>query len=111
MNSHEVIKLYENVADITNQMLRAARIGDWEQVRRLELRCAAHAASLKTNHPPVKLTGEIRLRKVQIIQKILADDREIRDIAEPWLAQLAQLINSNGAERNLSLAYGAGVTG
>ena len=32
---------------------------------------------------------------------------EIRNIAEPWMAKLSQLINSTGAERKLSQAYGA----
>ncbi len=57
--------------------------------------------------PPVPLTGESRVRKVQIIKKILADDREIRNLTEPWMAQLSRLINSTGTERKLSQAYGA----
>ena len=32
MNSNEVIALYETVASITDQMLAAARVGDWNQV-------------------------------------------------------------------------------
>ena len=111
MNSHEVIALYETVAGITDQMLAAARVGDWEQLAVLESRCASHVATLKADEPPLPLTGEIRVRKVQIIKKILADDREIRNIAEPWMAKLSQLINSTGAERRLSQAYGAGHNG
>ena len=107
MNSHEVIALYETVAVITNQMLAAAKDGDWEQLVVLESRCASHVETLKKDEPPVKLTGEIRTRKVQIITKILADDREIRNIAEPWMAKLSQLINSTGSERKLAQAYGA----
>jgi flagellar protein FliT len=106
MNSHEVIALYETVAVITDQMLTAARIGDWDEVAILESKCAAHVNTLKRDEPPIKLTGEIRVRKVQIITKILADDREIRNIAEPWMENLARLINSTSAERKLSQAYG-----
>ena len=46
------------------------------------------------------------MRKVQIIKQILAHDREIRTIAEPWMTKLSQLINSTSAERKLSQAYG-----
>jgi len=106
MNNHEVIALYETVATITDQMLSAARKGDWEQLALLETRCASHVEILKTD-TPAPLTGEIRVRKVQIINKILADDREIRNIAEPWMAKLSQMINSTGAERKLSQTYGA----
>ena len=107
MNSQEVIALYETVAAISNQMLLAARSGDWDQVTVLESHCAAHVEHLKKDEAPVKLTGESRLRKVQMIHDILANDREIRNIAEPWMAQLSQLINHSGAERKLSQAYGA----
>ncbi|MBC7572840.1 MAG: flagellar protein FliT [Herminiimonas sp.] len=106
MNSHEVIALYETVATITDQMLAAARQGDWEKVTLLEAKCASHVAILKRDEPPAPLTGEIRVRKVQIIKQILAHDREIRTIAEPWMTKLSQLINSTSAERKLSQAYG-----
>lgn len=106
MNEQEMIGLYENMATITDQMLEAARIGDWDRLSTLEARCADHVKILKTDESPVRLTGEMRNRKVQIIQKILADDREIRTITEPWMAHLAKMINSTGAERKLNNAYG-----
>lgn len=107
MNSHEVISLYETVAVITDQMLVAARQGDWDRLVELESRCASHVETLRQGEPPVPLTGDSRVRKVRIIQKILADDREIRNLTEPWMAQLSRLINSTGTERKLSQAYGA----
>lgn len=107
LNSQEVISLYETVAIITDQMLAAARNGDWDQLIALESRCAAHVETLKAQEPPTPLTGASRERKVMIIKKILADDREIRNLTEPWMAQLAKMINSTGNERKLSQAYGA----
>jgi flagellar protein FliT len=106
MNSQEVISLYETVAVITDQMLVAARNSDWDRLVELESRCARHVETLRLGEPPVALTGESRVRKVKIIQKILADDREIRNLTEPWMAQLSRLINSTGTERKLSQAYG-----
>lgn len=110
MNSQEVIAQYEAIAAITDQMLAAARSGDWDALTALEARCASHVETLKLRESPVALTGETRVRKVAIIKQILADDREIRNIAEPWMAHLAKLINSTGAERKLSQAYSSGQT-
>jgi flagellar protein FliT len=107
MNSQEVITLYENVADITDQMLAAARNSDWDKLAVLESRCTSQVEKLKAGEAPVALTGVARERKVQIIQKILADDREIRNLTEPWMAQLSQLIRSTGTSRKLNKAYGA----
>ena len=108
MNSEEILALYEAVSTITDQMLAAARQGDWDKLIALEEHCARHVETLKNGEPPIPLTGANRERKVQIIHKILADDREIRDLTEPWMAQLAQLINNTRAKRKLSNAYGGG---
>jgi flagellar protein FliT len=106
MNSEEILSLYETVAGISDQMLAAARARDWEQLVALESRCAGHVRVLKSGEPPMPLTGAVRERKVRIIKKILADDREIRAITEPWMGELSMLINSAGTERKLSKAYG-----
>ena len=111
MNSEEVISLYEKVAVITNQMLAAAREYDWEQLAALESQCANHVETLKRDEHIVPLTGVVREQKVRIIKKILADDREIRSITEPWMGQLSALMRSAGVERKLSQAYGANQSG
>jgi flagellar protein FliT len=105
MNSQEVISLYETVAVITDQMLAAARNGDWDELVALESRCANHVEALRMGEAPVALTGAVREKKVRIIQKILADDREIRNLTQPWMTHLSDLINSAGTERKLSKAY------
>lgn len=111
MNSEEVISLYETVAALTDQMLAAARSGDWEKLTTLESHVAQHVQALKTDEPRAMLTGLVREQKVRIIKQILADDREIRAITQPWMTKLSVLINSTGAERKLSQAYGANQSG
>lgn len=106
MDSEEVISLYESVAQITNRMLAAAREGNWDQLATLESDCAGHVHLLETGEAPIKLTSELRHRKVVVIKQILADDREIREITEPWMAHLSNLINSSNTERKLSMTYG-----
>lgn len=111
LNNKEVISLYETVAIITDQMLAAARVGDWDQLIALESRCASHVSVLRDGESPAPLAGSVRDQKVRIIKKILADDREIRNITEPWMKQLAGLMQSAGTERKLSQAYSANQTG
>lgn len=106
MNSQEVLSLYETVATITDQMLAAAREGDWDRLVALESRCANHVETLKSGEPPEPLTGANRERKVRIIQKILADDKEIRNLTESWMVHLAELINTTSTERKLNQTYG-----
>jgi flagellar protein FliT len=77
----------------------------------LESRCASNVARLKTGEAPTPLPGQARDQKVRIIKKILEHDREIRNITEPWMAQLSALIKNTGTERKLSTAYGSNQTG
>ena len=107
MNSEEVISLYETVSDITGKMLAAAQSRDGENLVALESDCASKIQVLKEGEPPAALSGPSRSRKIEIIHQIMAHDREIRNLTSPWMAQLANMINSTGAERRLSNAYGA----
>jgi flagellar protein FliT len=106
MDNVNVLEVYESIADITNQMVDAARTGDWDQLALLESRCTVQVATLRKHDASIALTGAHREKKVEIIRKILADDKEIRAITEPWMKQLTALMHSTGTERKLSQAYG-----
>jgi flagellar protein FliT len=107
MNNLELISLYENVATITTNMLDAARISDWDSLAKLEADCASRVQFLRENEIQGDLPAEIRDKKIKLIKKILADDREIRDITEPWMAQLANLMKNSSTNLKLSQSYGA----
>jgi flagellar protein FliT len=110
MNSQEVVSLYEAVAVVTDQMLTAARSANWKQLVILEKVCAQYVETIKCNEREVA-QGAMRDRKVKIIQKILADDREIRNITEPWMAALSMQIGSMHAKHKLAKAYGPNHSG
>lgn len=106
MTNLEVLALYETMAELSGQMVLAAGAADWARLSELEQRCAAHLKILKENEAPAPLQGASRLQKVASIKKILADDRQIRDLTMPWMSQLSALISSTGTERRLAKAYG-----
>lgn len=107
IDSYEIISIYQQVAAITDQMLAAARSSDWDQLVELESRCAGQIAVLTSVEAHAALPGQARAQKVRIIKQILADDRAIRDLTMPWMAQLSSMINSNCNERKLERTYGA----
>ena len=107
MTGQEVVLEYTAVADITGQMLAAAEAGDWDHLTVLEQACTAHVNMLKRQEAAVELTASHRQTKIDCIRRILADDRRIRDLTMPWMAQLSAMINNNGAQRRLANAYGS----
>jgi flagellar protein FliT len=86
MTSNEVLAMYENIAGLSNQMAAAARMGDWDGLSQLEGQCAAEARPVATGVPA--LSGAPRLRKIDLLKQILANDREIRDVTDPWMNQI-----------------------
>ena len=106
MTGQEVLLEYAAVADLTGQMLAAAEAGDWDHLVVLERACTAHVDTLKRSEAAVELNPSGRQAKIDCIRRILADDRRIRDLTMPWMAQLSALINNSGAERRLANAYG-----
>ena len=83
MTSSEVLSMYENIAGLTNQMAVAARMGDLDRLGQLEGQCATEARSASTG--VAALSGGPRLRKIDLLKQILANDREIRDLTDPWM--------------------------
>ncbi len=100
-----VIENYEFLSSITAQMRVAATDGQWDQLVELEKQCSQHVAIMKTQDMDIPPNESTRLRKVELIRKILADDAEIRNRTEPWVEQLQRIMHSTGQERRLQQTY------
>ena len=83
MTATEVLSMYENIAGLSNQMAAAARVGDFAGLSKLEDQCAVAASAVDTGVPA--LSGDARQRKIELLKQILANDRAIRDVTEPWI--------------------------
>ena len=105
MTSDDIVDTYETMAVIADQMLRAANDSDWDRLALLEQQCALHVRQLKASEPQ-PLAGPQRVKKVDAIRRMLAADRQIRDLTTPWMARLSALINNTSTERRVARAYG-----
>jgi flagellar protein FliT len=86
MTSNEVLDMYENIAALSGRMALAARAGDFDGLARLESQCALQAAGARGGVPA--LEGAQRKRKIDLLKEIMANDRAVREITEPWHGQL-----------------------
>jgi flagellar protein FliT len=91
MTSNEVLSMYENIAALTGRMAAAARDGDWNGFAQLESQCALQASAARTGVPP--LEGDQRKRKIDLLKQIMANDRAVRDVTEPWMGQLDRVMS------------------
>lgn len=95
MSSENVCSLYESVAEVTNQMLKAAQAQDWDTLSELEGTCAYYVEQIKDYDEVTSEAGDAYKRKLKSIKLILANDREIRNLMAPWMMKLNTMLNAN----------------
>lgn len=101
------LSLYADVASISEKMLIATKAENWELLSQLEAECAARIEDVKQADKNVPLSDDELRQKVYYIERILATDREIRVLVEPWMTRLAQLVHSGSNRQKLRNAYGS----
>ena len=87
-----LLNYYEAIERASMDMLEAARIGNWDQVVKLEGACAVLISQLRSAAAQQPLGSDEVQLKSRIMQRILVNDAEIRHLAEPWLDDLDQLL-------------------
>jgi flagellar protein FliT len=96
---HALLQYYEAIEQASQDMLSAAREGNWDRVVKLEGACAVLISQLKHAAAEQRLGSEEAQLKARIMQRILLNDAEIRHLAEPWLEDLDQMLA--GKPRNI----------
>lgn len=108
MPQADIIAIYEDILRITGSMLAAARNAEWDQLIALEAECRSLIEQLKPRDPTTPLNEKHRRRKVEIIHGILANDAEIREHLDPWMAKLQHYLGNASRSRQVRVAYGDG---
>jgi flagellar protein FliT len=87
-----LLNYYQAIEKASQDMLEAARQGNWDQVLKLEGACVLLISQLKHIAAEQPLGGDEAQFKSRIMQRILVNDAEIRQLAEPWLEDLDALL-------------------
>jgi flagellar protein FliT len=90
--NNDLLNYYEAIERASQDMLEAARNGNWDRVVKLEGACAVLISQLKHAAGERPLPPSAAQLKSRIMQRILINDAEIRQLAEPWLEQLDQIL-------------------
>ena len=87
-----LLHYYQAIEKASQDMLEAARQGNWDHVLKLEGACALLISQLKHSAAEKPLGDDEAQFKSRIMQRILINDAEIRQLAEPWLDDLDDLL-------------------
>jgi len=103
---YQIIMNYESLSALTGQMRDAAMRGEWDKLVDLEKQRSQQVTVLEQMNEAIIQDESTRQRKLQLIEKILADDTEIRNRTETWMGQLKSVMQSNRQEQHLQQTYG-----
>jgi len=105
--SAEILALYDRILAISRDMLALAKAEDWDALVDRELERRQEVARLREalEAGPNPLAGEERSRSEATIRSILAIDEETRGLAERWMQELDQRLNSVSTSRRLRDTY------
>lgn len=95
----QLLSYYEAIEQASADMLAAARAGNWDEVVKLEGACGLLISQLKHCARQVAVDRDTARTKSRIMRRILVNDAEIRQLAEPWLSDIDELIA--GQQRTL----------
>ncbi len=93
MNS-SLLSFYEAIEKASADMLDAARTGNWDHVIKLEGACVLLISQLKNAARGNGLSNDESQLKTRIMKRVLVNDAEIRQLAEPWLEDIDHMINA-----------------
>ena len=97
MNS-QLLSYYEAIEQASADMLSAARIGNWDEVVKLEGACVLLISQLKQAASEKALAPKDAQLKTRLMQRILLNDAEIRHLAEPWLEDLDKVLTGRSRQ-------------
>lgn len=95
---------YAAMLDISEQMVAAARTEDWDGVVALEARSRSLVDAL-AGAAAAPLGEDERAERMDIIHRVLANDAEVRRLAQPRMARLELLLQGLRRGRRATDAY------
>ena len=105
MNRADLLKRYDEMLRLSQQMLASARQSDWDRLIEIEKLRAAIADSLVKQDDEILWDAADTARKAKLIRAVLDTDAEIKSLTALWMGELQAKLGSIGSEKKLQRAY------
>lgn len=96
MSPSNVVRSFEALERVLQQMLDAAHTREWNTLEALRHRYAHETARLKLHDDEAPASDEERACRAALLQRILALDAQVRDLATQRIAVLGAMLQSAG---------------
>ncbi|RUO42138.1 flagellar protein [Pseudidiomarina aestuarii] len=105
MTPMEVVMSYQALLEHSNQMLANVRNEDWDALIETEVNYVREVERLSQHEPHVQLDDDQQLQKLQLLHKIMDQDREIRERLIARRAKLEETLLSMQKKQKLEHSY------
>lgn len=102
-----MVASYEEILNLARLMLEAAKKEEWDELTALEEKRFVLLETLMAADKGDWADARLNARKSELIQNVLTCDVETRELAEAWMVELRQIIDSVGTEKKLNDFYAA----
>ncbi|MGX5660216.1 flagellar protein FliT [Castellaniella ginsengisoli] len=102
MSHLTLLERYQEIADLSGQMLNKAQTQEWDELVALGTRYQAAVERLKTLDP---LDDDQKNARRELLTRILDDDARIRQLISPELERLSHLLGTFKRQRTVLQAY------
>ncbi|NOV24853.1 flagellar protein FliT [Cupriavidus necator] len=102
-----IVGCYEEILALSARMHEAAQGADWDTVTTLQQGYLAQVDRLRLLDHEAPFSDAERMRRYQLLDRILTYDARIRELAVPQLKRLGDMLTSSRRQFALSAAYGA----
>ncbi|WP_169930860.1 flagellar protein FliT [Pseudidiomarina aestuarii] len=96
---------YQALLEHSNQMLANVRNEDWDALIETEVNYVREVERLSQHEPHVQLDDDQQLQKLQLLHKIMDQDREIRERLIARRAKLEETLLSMQKKQKLEHSY------
>jgi flagellar protein FliT len=102
-----IVACYEEILALSVRMHEAAQGADWQTVSALQQGYLDQVERLRRLDHEAPFCDAERMRRYQLLDRILTYDAQIRDLAVPQLKRLGDMLTSSRRQFELAAAYGA----
>ncbi len=108
MTDEQMLAVYEELTQLSRQMLASTEQGQWEQMAAQQVELSVLLDRLKREDAAQeRAPAALALKKV-LIEDMLAIQQATLALALPWRSSIAAMLDSAGSAKRVAHAYGQG---
>jgi hypothetical protein len=106
MTDAQMLAAYEDLMQLSTGMLASTEQGQWEQMEEQQDALSVLLDLLRAGEGTQLRPDAVMAAKKRLIEDILSLQKATLDLALPWRASIAAMLDSAGAAKRVAHAYG-----